>query len=269
MTNIFNMNHKFQLVPIVLLFSLLTIGFISKVSAENGPSGIFSDMSLSTAKEKAVAENKMIFVDFYASWCVPCKWMDETTFADKDVRSYLENNFITLRIDIDDFDGFAIKEHYNIRVLPTILILDHRGVTLERKEESLSPAKMLEILKNRQPIGKIAKVNSSPIKKNKINGNLLSSKQSENQPLVEKEVSHATVETTYRVQVGVFTDYANTKKMIEEIKDFSNEPVVVMNEKLHQKNVFKVLVGDFDNRGSANIFKNQLWQNYGIDGYVK
>ena len=41
----------------------------------------FEKSNWEAVKAKAKAENKPIFVDTYASWCEPCKWMDKHVFA--------------------------------------------------------------------------------------------------------------------------------------------------------------------------------------------
>ena len=51
--------------------------------------------------EKAKAENKYVFVDCYASWCGPCKWMDKNVYSDDTVAKYMRDNFISVRIQMD------------------------------------------------------------------------------------------------------------------------------------------------------------------------
>ena len=65
-----------------LFFLLLAIFLL--MSAKNPPSeGIeFFQGSFTSAKLKASEEGKLFFLDFTASWCTPCKWMEETTFTD-------------------------------------------------------------------------------------------------------------------------------------------------------------------------------------------
>lgn len=116
----------------------------------------FHQGSFTTAKAKAAQEGKLVFVDFVASWCMPCRWMDETTFSNPTLARYVKDNYIAVKIDIDDFDGFAYKQQYNIKLLPSILVFDSKGNLLEKIEESLPPSKMLKILqKHDQPQNRI------------------------------------------------------------------------------------------------------------------
>lgn len=59
-----------------------------------------ADEAFQVAKE----ENKLIFVDFYATWCGPCKEMSKTTLKDESVINYLNTHFITLKVDVDQPD---------------------------------------------------------------------------------------------------------------------------------------------------------------------
>ncbi|HAQ36983.1 MAG TPA: thioredoxin family protein [Saprospiraceae bacterium] len=257
--------------PKQVLLILVTL-IISTGLLANGieDSKVFKDMTLTTAKELAVKEGKMIFVDFYASWCTPCKWMDQTTFNDQSVIDYIGEHYIAVRVDIDDFDGYVLRNVYNVKVLPTFLILDENGMTKHRKEETLNAQALLDLLQNKKSSDKTAKLNSSPFK-NKTEEAVVKLDTGSEPGMTANQNNRATVEptTTYRVQVGVFADYANTQKMVDQMSDLSGEPIVVLNDHLNGKTIFKVMLGEFDNRESASIFKNQLHKNYGIEGIVK
>ena len=51
--------------------------------------------------EKAVQENKKIFIHFQADWCTYCVKMDEETFSDSEVIRYLNEHFIPIRVNGD------------------------------------------------------------------------------------------------------------------------------------------------------------------------
>ena len=131
-----------------MIFRLLfLLAFPAFLSANNLPGKIdFYNGSLNTAKEIATAEGKLYFVQFTASWCEPCRWMDEVTYKDPTLVAYINKNYIPVKVDIDDFDGFAYKQMYNIRMLPSVLVFSSNGELLKKYEESLAPLKMLKIL---------------------------------------------------------------------------------------------------------------------------
>jgi len=96
--------------------------------------------SLTAAMSQAKKEGKLVFVDFYASWCSPCRLMDEYTFTDPELAKYMSDKYIPVKVNIDDFDGFAYKQQYNINLLPTLIVMNCDGKEIERKEEGLVPS---------------------------------------------------------------------------------------------------------------------------------
>lgn len=100
-----------------------------------------------SVKQKANQEGKLFFVDFVANYCYLCKLMDETTFTDQILAEYLEGNYIPYKVNVDDFDGYNLKQQFKIKVLPTIIVFNSKGDELARYEESMSASKMIEELK--------------------------------------------------------------------------------------------------------------------------
>lgn len=101
---------------------------------------------MTTAKTRAIKEGKLYMAFFYTDWCLPCKWMDDNTFKDKEVVEFLKSNYLSVKINIDDFDGHAQRTQFNVEFLPTVIVFDQGGGILGKYEESLSPKRFLELI---------------------------------------------------------------------------------------------------------------------------
>lgn len=103
--------------------------------------------NLSSAKDLAAKEGKLYFAEFSASWCAPCRVLEETTFSDPTVVDYISKNYIPVKVDIDAFDGIALKQVYNVQTIPTIIVFNSQGRLLEKYDQALPTSKMIALLK--------------------------------------------------------------------------------------------------------------------------
>jgi len=99
------------------------------------------------AKEKALAEKKPLFVEFTTDWCQPCKWMLDNTYSDQQVSAFFAQNYVAVQVNVDNFDGLALKQRNNVKYLPTFIIYNNRGEEAGRYLESMNASKLLEVLK--------------------------------------------------------------------------------------------------------------------------
>ena len=77
------------------------------------------------ALEKAKDENKLIFLDAYASWCGPCKTMAATTFKNKEVGEFFNKNFINFKMDMEKHkQGRRLSQKYKLRAYPTLFFIN-------------------------------------------------------------------------------------------------------------------------------------------------
>ena len=77
------------------------------------------------AFEEARKANKLVLLDLSASWCHWCHVMDDTTYSDKEIIRTINQNFVSVRVDIDKRPD--ISERYNKGGFPTTAFLSDRG----------------------------------------------------------------------------------------------------------------------------------------------
>ena len=86
----------------------------------------------STVLARAKKENKMIFLDGYATWCGPCKNMDSQTYKDQAVADYYNANFINVKYDLEKGEGKTLAEKYLVSAYPYLMFINPDGVMLHK-----------------------------------------------------------------------------------------------------------------------------------------
>ncbi len=105
----------------------------------------YSEESFAAAMEN----NKLIMIDVYADWCIPCKELDMFTFSDgrviEDSRRFVNYKVDLTRTMSDESKRF--REKFNIIGVPTVLLFDSNGNEVERITGFLDANQFLEIIK--------------------------------------------------------------------------------------------------------------------------
>lgn len=100
--------------------------------------------SLEDAQKLAIATNKNILIDFWATWCGPCKKMDMDSWSKPEVKE-LMNNYVPLKIDIDVYRGISRK--YNVKAIPYVFIVDPNGKVVFQKLSYMNKSELMKVLK--------------------------------------------------------------------------------------------------------------------------
>lgn len=80
--------------------------------------------TLEEASVKAKAQNKLIFLDCFTSWCGPCKKMARDVFPQQQVGEFMNPRFINLQIDMESEYGAPLAKRLQIAAYPTFVIFN-------------------------------------------------------------------------------------------------------------------------------------------------
>ncbi|MBI1837741.1 MAG: thioredoxin family protein [Flavobacteriia bacterium] len=135
---------------IAVLSLLMAFSWKNNFVKKQESTGIaFRHISLAEAKKQAVKSGQLIFIDAYTSWCGPCKRMAATTFKDEKVATYFNENFISLKIDVEkDVDGPEIEKMYKVQAYPTLLFINSKGKLEKNVVGFQDPDKLIAIAKS-------------------------------------------------------------------------------------------------------------------------
>lgn len=81
----------------------------------------------SEALQLAKKENKLIFLDIYATWCGPCKKLKANTFSNKEVGKFYNAKFINFALNGEEGDGAVLMQKFGLRSFPSLLFIDGNG----------------------------------------------------------------------------------------------------------------------------------------------
>jgi thioredoxin-related protein len=105
----------------------------------------FFEGSWQEAKDYALKQDKLIFVDAYTTWCGPCKRMAKSTFPDKQVGQYFNDNFVNVKLDMEKGEGPRFAQTYQVRSYPTLLFIDGAGELVHRAVGAKDPTDFLKL----------------------------------------------------------------------------------------------------------------------------
>lgn len=91
------------------------------------------DQDFVKATKLASEQNKLLFIDFYTTWCAPCKQLDKLVFQNDSIRKILGKDFILLKYDAENDTVFHLSKKHHVSSYPTAIVLNREGYVVNRK----------------------------------------------------------------------------------------------------------------------------------------
>ncbi|NOT36922.1 MAG: DUF255 domain-containing protein [Saprospiraceae bacterium] len=283
------MKTQISVIKMVLFGFLLLQGIMAQANS-------FSLDHYEEAKKAASVENKLLMLKFTASWCLPCKFMQKNVFEDYSFTNYLNERVIEVEVDVDKFAGMDLKEIFNVKSLPTIIILNPDAIEVSRKNSSLGISDMkswLESLVSKYNItvassktkilpSNSATMNEVPTSAPSSNGtevstintpeNNIDSEATENLQIQSSSVNEDQFNSlfgSYYVQTGVYSEFENAMQKASELDElFSQNSSIFEEEKNDGNKIYKINLGPFDSEEEAAIFVEVL-KDRNLDAFIK
>lgn len=103
--------------------------------------------SYPAGKRLAAASGKPMLLFFTGEWCVPCRIMKRTVWADGEVESAVNGGFTPILIDVGNSDASSdALDQYKIHTTPTTIIADANGNVLDQLNGAKSKSVLLSLL---------------------------------------------------------------------------------------------------------------------------
>jgi len=133
---------------VVALVLLVAAPLRADVTAPS-PGAIRWRSDAAAAEREANKGQRPLLVFFSAEWCMPCKEMLRTSFADAAVAALIERRFVPLFVDVtDDNDtAAALRDRFAVVALPTVVVRRGSAERL-RLDRLLPPAELRAALEH-------------------------------------------------------------------------------------------------------------------------
>lgn len=123
---------KFITLALAVLFAGTSLLSAQNKTASRNEGVDFKEASLKELTALAAKEDKLLFVDVYAVWCGPCKYMASKVFTQPAAGDYFNAHFINAKFDAEKGEGVEIARKYRVTAYPTFLLLDASGKEVGR-----------------------------------------------------------------------------------------------------------------------------------------
>ena len=124
---------------VVLLLSSKTI-FKKEEKQQGEQSGLVQEIASSEFENEVLNSDKKVLVDFYATWCGPCKII--SPIIEEVAKENPEVKFVKVDIDANQ----ELAEKYEVVYIPTLVVIEN-GKEITKSVGAISKEEILNLIK--------------------------------------------------------------------------------------------------------------------------
>lgn len=106
--------------------ALLFLTQLSLMRYSNAQSLTVIEQDYNQALQLAQQQQKLLLVDFYTTWCGPCKLLDKLVFRDTAVGNSMARHFIVLRYNAEKDSVYQLTQKHHIGMYPSAVVLNNQ-----------------------------------------------------------------------------------------------------------------------------------------------
>jgi len=197
------------------------------------------EKTISQAMTQAQNEQRKLMLYFTSAPCSKCKTLD-TYLSQDHVREALSQHYVIVMVDIEDFDGRACREIYEVDEVPALVIVDINGNIVYRTE------------------GDVSKDDVEPIVSTGIFPEYNNNKSISTTTATSSHLGSDQSDQVYSIQVGYFSSPENADKLKDKVMAQGYRQTKVREEQKQDKTYYRVLVGDYEGEEIAQADLNNL-----------
>lgn len=244
----------------------------TRAQADDSEIGLIIEHSYLSAKQKAEEQNKPYIIQFTASWCMPCDWLDETTLKETEIVEKLNKDYVFVLVDIEEFEGYSLKKYYQINNLPTLLVFSPTHQLLDRIDGSPGKHRLKELLDSdftkKSQDQNSGQVDESIVNRSPSEGKDGLDSQQIRESNIRSEIPEAFGGEVFAIQIGVYGSVENARKKESEIRKKLSTETLITSAEIEKNSVYKVYLGPFESEYEAQALLDKLKKKK-IEGLVK
>ncbi len=124
---------------------LIAIGFMIATNEGNAASNSVKWYSFDEGMALGQSQEKKIFLHFWAEWCPYCYTMEKKTFRNSSVITYLNDNFISIKVNYDTEK--RLVSMFKVKGLPDNWFFSKDRKDIKHQPGYIPPEKFLVMLK--------------------------------------------------------------------------------------------------------------------------
>lgn len=136
-----------RLSAVCLLLAAFCLGADKpQATPASAKTGIAWQKNLKEGHRVAEKTGKPMLLVFGAEWCQHCKRLEKQTLHESQLATYINREFVCVRLDLDVKDDSKVAKILEVSALPCTIVLSSDADLLARQEGFLNAAEMHETL---------------------------------------------------------------------------------------------------------------------------